>query len=339
MKARSSAIPTRRWWRTWSDLPFAAFDLVSMDYFLRARYSSAFPPATAITSRGCPYHSSAAPSRRPIYDHGFRAQSPERVLEEARLLRRGFWRAGKSATTTGSRWRLNRERVLWICEKFRQAGWAWSGRPSPPGNVDAELARAMKSAGCTSILYGVELRDDEILKKIRKGTTTALIRRGVDAAKAAGIDILNCVMLGFYWDTPETVRRTVEFAFELDAKLTQLFPSPCRCRARCTRVCFLNRGSSARRTGTALTASTASASTSPTSKATRSGRSCRKTSTRLLHPAGLSLDDGAAFAGLTGTISASRCGARGRCSFGRPPEGFTHKGTKGAKKEQRSIVG
>ncbi len=201
------------------DLPFPAFDLVSMDCFYESVFKR-FPAATTITSRGCPYHCVFCSFPQTIYDHGFRAQSPERVLEEARLLRRDF--GVREIRYDDDTFEVDRERVLRICEKFRQArlGLVWAPQ-CRPGNVDPELARAMRSAGCTFILYGVESGDDEILKRIRKGTTTALIRRGVDAAKSAGIDILNCVMLGFYWDTPETVRRTVEFAFELNAEFTQ----------------------------------------------------------------------------------------------------------------------
>jgi radical SAM superfamily enzyme YgiQ (UPF0313 family) len=84
-----------------------------------------------------------------------------------------------------------------------------------------EMAKALKKAGCVMVLYGVESGDDEILKKIKKSTTTSEIERGVKIAQKYGLDVLNCVMIGFYWDTPETIKRTIDFAFKLNAEFTQ----------------------------------------------------------------------------------------------------------------------
>jgi radical SAM superfamily enzyme YgiQ (UPF0313 family) len=73
----------------------------------------------------------------------------------------------------------------------------------------------------------VESGNDEILSSMRKKTTKDDIRRGVKIAKRYGLDVLNCVMLGFYWDTPQTVEETMRFAFELNAEFTQVStPTP-----------------------------------------------------------------------------------------------------------------
>jgi len=58
----------------------------------------------------------------------------------------------------------------------------------------------------------------EILEKIRKNTTKEELRRGVQDRKKIRTRCLNCVMLGFYWDTPATVEETMQFAFELNAE-------------------------------------------------------------------------------------------------------------------------
>ena len=52
-------------------------------------------------------------------------------------------------------------------------------------------------------------------------------RRGVKLAHEAGLEILNCIMLGFYWDTPETLKQSLDLAFQLDAEFTQFsIPTP-----------------------------------------------------------------------------------------------------------------
>ena len=39
--------------------------------------------------------------------------------------------------------------------------------------------------------------------------------------KAAGIDVHNCFILGFPWDTRETVERTIRYAYDLNAEFCQ----------------------------------------------------------------------------------------------------------------------
>ena len=77
------------------------------------------------------------------------------------------------------------------------------------------------------VLYGVESGNEEVLRHMRKNTTKDEIRRGVAIAKKHGIDVLNCIMLGFYWDTEETMEESMRFAFELNAEFTQVSaPTP-----------------------------------------------------------------------------------------------------------------
>jgi radical SAM superfamily enzyme YgiQ (UPF0313 family) len=204
-------------------LPLPAYDLLDLSKFYEAVFKR-FPAATMITSRGCPHRCVFCSFPQTIYSRKYRAQSPERVLEEVRYLVKE--RGVREIRFDDDCFEVDRARALRICELLEgeRLDLVWSAQ-CRPGNIDLELARAMKRAGCHFLLYGVESGDDGILKKIRKGTTVEAIRRGVKAAKDAGIDVLNCIMLGFYWDTPETIKKTIDFAFELNAEFTQ-FSTP-----------------------------------------------------------------------------------------------------------------
>ena len=93
--------------------------------------------------------------------------------------------------------------------------------------MDGEICQAFREAGCVMVLFGVESGNNDILKKIKKKTTVEEIRQGVMFAKKAGLEVLNCIMLGFYWDTPETLQQSLDLAFELDAEFTQFsIPTP-----------------------------------------------------------------------------------------------------------------
>jgi len=204
-------------------LPFPAYDLVDISKFYEAVFSH-FPTATGITSRGCPYKCVFCSFPKTIYSRKFRAQSPERVLEEAKYLKEKF--SVKAIRYDDDTFDIDTKRVLRICELFRKEklGIKWIIQ-SRPALMTYEIAKELKSAGCDMVLFGVESGDDKVLKAINKETTTEEIKRGVRNAQKAGLDILNCVMLGFYWDTEETIQKTIDFAFELNAEFTQ-FSTP-----------------------------------------------------------------------------------------------------------------
>lgn len=204
-------------------LPFPAYDLIDLSKFYESVFTR-FPTATAITSRGCPYKCTFCSFPQTIYSNKYRKQSPERVVAEAKYLTQKFGIRG--IRYDDDTFDIDKNRVVRICELFRKEKldlqWIIQSRPSL---MTEEIAKELKSAGCTLVLFGVESGDDQVLLKINKSTTTEEIRRGVRIAQKAGLEILNCIMLGFYWDTEETLNKTIQFAFELNAEFTQ-FSTP-----------------------------------------------------------------------------------------------------------------
>jgi anaerobic magnesium-protoporphyrin IX monomethyl ester cyclase len=74
----------------------------------------------------------------------------------------------------------------------------------------------MHDAGCRSISYGIESGDDEILKKMNKGTTVAQARDAVKWTNEAGIQAKGFFMMNFPGETIETTEKTIALAKELD---------------------------------------------------------------------------------------------------------------------------
>ncbi len=206
-------------------LPIPAYDLVDLGKFYESVFVK-FPAATMITSRGCPFNCIYCSYPQTIYGHRHRAMSPERVVKEMRYLVEEL--GVKEIRIDDDTFDINRQRVIDICKLIVETGLkvTFSVQSRPQLMTDEE-AKWLKKAGCRMVLYGVESGNDEILKHIRKKTTKDEIRRGVKIAKRHGLDVLNCVMLGFYWDNPETVEETMRFAFELNAEFTQMSaPTP-----------------------------------------------------------------------------------------------------------------
>lgn len=206
-------------------LPIPAYELLDLSKFYESVFVR-FPAATMITSRGCPFRCVFCAFPNTIYSHGFRAMSPGRVLAEVKYLVKDL--GVREIRFDDDTFEIDRKRALEICGLLRSErldlDWLVQCRPSL---LDPELAGAFRAAGCVMVLFGVESGDDGILRKIRKSTTTEEIRRGMAAARQAGLEVLNCIMLGFYWDTPETLEKSLDFACELNAEFTQFsIPTP-----------------------------------------------------------------------------------------------------------------
>ncbi len=200
-------------------LPFPAYDLVDFERYHESVFRRV-PAATMITSRGCPYHCNYCWFPQTIYGHKWRAQSAERVVAEMRHLHDEF--GVREIRVDDDIFELKRDRVLEICRRLQEKRldltWAPQCRPD---KMDPELLTEMKKAGCSRILYGCESASQEILDKMHKNGKVEDIENATTWTKAAGIDVHNCFILGFPWDTRETVERTIEYAYNLNAEFCQ----------------------------------------------------------------------------------------------------------------------
>ena len=82
--------------------------------------------------------------------------------------------------------------------------------------ITEDLVAKMKAAGTDYVAFGIESGDQDVLNKIPKGVTLDMIRSAVSLTKRAGITVTGFFMLGLVGDTKETMRKTIDFAKELD---------------------------------------------------------------------------------------------------------------------------
>ena len=88
--------------------------------------------------------------------------------------------------------------------------------------VTPRLLDAMKQAGCVAVNFGVESGDDQVLRAIRKGITTAQVERALTWARERGLMTTCNFMLGFPQETPAALENTRRF-MERIAPLTDSF--------------------------------------------------------------------------------------------------------------------
>ncbi len=200
-------------------LPFLAYHLLPWRrYKPHPPHGRASPFAAIITSRGCPYHCSYC--SKPVFGTKFRARSPLRVTDEIAYYRERF-HIGELAFYDDV-FTLDGKRAHGIAEGMLQKGlkipWTCETRVNL---VDRELLQHMKQAGCYAIAYGLESASPEILQTLSKNISLEQVEAAVRLTREAGIQTIGYFMLGSPGETPETVRRTIDFAKKLKLNFAQ----------------------------------------------------------------------------------------------------------------------
>ena len=209
-------------------LPFLAYHLLPWRrYKPHPPHGLALPFAAVVTSRGCPYR--CAYCSKPVFGSKFRAQSPERVVEEVAYLKEKF--GIKEIAFYDDVFTLDKKRAYSIAEGIIRKGvkisWTCEARVNL---VDKDLLRCMKRAGCYAIAYGIESASPEILDILHKDITLEQVAGAVRISREAGLQTVGYLMIGSPGETPETIIKTIELAKKLKLDFAQFsvttpFPS------------------------------------------------------------------------------------------------------------------
>jgi anaerobic magnesium-protoporphyrin IX monomethyl ester cyclase len=200
-------------------LPFPAYHLLPWKkYKPHPPHGMAMPFAAMVTSRGCPYH--CAYCSKPVFGSRFRAQSPERVVEEMAYLKRKF--GVKEIAFYDDSFTLDKKRVhaiaATIIDKGLKIAWTCETRVNL---VDEELLRHMNQAGCYAVAYGIESASPEIIRTLQKDITLEQVNKAVRDSHEAGLQVIGYFMLGSPGETTETIRQTIDFAKKLKVDFAQ----------------------------------------------------------------------------------------------------------------------
>jgi radical SAM superfamily enzyme YgiQ (UPF0313 family) len=164
------------------------------------------------TRRGCPMDCSYC-STRAIEGGLIRRRSPEAVVAWLKQLREAGARQFAFVDNT---FNLPPSYAKQLCRKIAEAGldldfWCIVY----PRNVDAELARLMREAGCTEASLGFESGSDLLLRGFNKHFTTAEVRAVSQAFADEGIAQRGFLLLGGPGETRETVEESLAFVDSL----------------------------------------------------------------------------------------------------------------------------
>jgi len=191
-------------------IPVPAHDLfLGHDY--RYAFARARPIAGIYVGYGCPYTCSFCITG----ELGSSVRPVDNVLAELRELARLGVRELFVQDQCFGQPRAPFEALLdaWVAEDLPFGWWTFTRVDV----LDRSLARKMKAAGCHTVILGVESASEEILANHRKGYGTDLVRRGFELAEQEGLRTAATFILGLPEETPDSIRRTIDFACSLPA--------------------------------------------------------------------------------------------------------------------------
>ena len=164
-----------------------------------------------ITSRGCSQRCIFC-SVRLCMGGKFRARSPENVVAEIEHWCEQGW---KNYEFQDDNFTSDMTRAKRICEAVvsKNLTIKWS---LPNGiradKVDRELLEKMKESGCFRIALGVESANNDVLRKIKKGTRIERVEETVEMMKQVGMELVGFFIVGHPTETYERFMESIEFA-------------------------------------------------------------------------------------------------------------------------------
>jgi radical SAM superfamily enzyme YgiQ (UPF0313 family) len=179
------------------------------------RYYERFGIESLQTKRGCPL--SCDYCTYPIIEGRVgRTRDPAAIVDEL------FGILEQQPTTrhvfvVDSVFNLPRSHAKAVCREMIERGSQipWTCYANPLG-FDEELAELMAQANCAGMEVGSDSGSDEVLERLRKGFTTAQIRKFHTLAQNAGLPDCHTFLLGTPGESFDDVLRTLDFVVDLD---------------------------------------------------------------------------------------------------------------------------
>jgi hopanoid biosynthesis associated radical SAM protein HpnJ len=171
------------------------------------------------TTRGCPAQCTFCLWPQTLSGHPWRKRSPESVASEMAKAKKLFPDV-KEFFFDDDTFNIQKARTIELCKHLKPLGLTWSCTSRV--TTDYETLKAQKEAGCRLLIVGYESGDPQILKNIKKGATVERARDFTRDCHKLGLVVHGDFILGLPGETKESIRRTIDFAKELDCETIQV---------------------------------------------------------------------------------------------------------------------
>ena len=182
-----------------------------------------YPMMMIITSRGCPFQCSFCVYPQVSHGQKYRARSVEDVVEEFEYTVHNFPEI-KEIGIEDDCFSIDKERVKKICELLVKRNVKIKWYCNVRGDLDYDLLKKMKKAGCRLVSVGFESGCQNILDNIHKGIKVERYYQFVKDAKRSGILVQGCFMIGNPGDESETLTQSYKFAKNINCDSVRFYP-------------------------------------------------------------------------------------------------------------------
>jgi radical SAM superfamily enzyme YgiQ (UPF0313 family) len=185
-------------------------------YLSRWRDSANMTSVHILGSRGCPFACSFCD--RTVTGRRVRYRDVEDVASEMLFLEKRY--SPDDIFYFDDLFTVNKKRVIALCqvlqEKNLRTFWSAQGRVD---TVDEEMLEAMKAAGCTELMFGVESGSNKILQFLVKGFTREKIIQAFDLCYRVGIKPGAYLIVGVPGETKQDILDTVSLVERIEPSL------------------------------------------------------------------------------------------------------------------------
>jgi radical SAM superfamily enzyme YgiQ (UPF0313 family) len=208
-------------------LPMPAYDLFPMEKYVGHTYWKNY--SETWNSRGCPaactfcYEWGQFDPRGNQDLKNYRFRSAKKVVDEMEILYNQY--GTRVIVMMDDTYNVSRKRMEETIEESlrRDLKMKWMPLGRAPYFIrDIDLFKDLKRAGCFMCLVGLEVADDEELKKIKKGITVEQVKETVAKLREAGIATVLTWMIGFEEDDEQKVKSRFAAVDEIDPDIIAL---------------------------------------------------------------------------------------------------------------------
>ncbi|MGV8074719.1 MAG: hopanoid biosynthesis associated radical SAM protein HpnJ [Syntrophobacteraceae bacterium] len=199
-----------------SVLPVYHRDLTMEKYFIGYLLH---PYVSFYTGRGCTSRCTFCLWPQTIGGHKYRTRSPEAVIRDLEQGKELFPQA-REWFLDDDTFTVDRARAIEISKGFKKLKLTWSCNARV--NIDYDTLKQLKSNGLRLLVVGFESGNQDILNRIRKGTTLQMAREFMKNCKRLDIKVHGTFILGLPVETRESIENTIRFAQEMDPYTIQV---------------------------------------------------------------------------------------------------------------------
>jgi len=206
-------------------LPLPAWHLLPMEKY--TLLGKPIKVAHVMASRGCPYGCSFCTTSY-FWGRKVRFRSASKVAEEVEYLYDKY--GARYVAFADDELTMNKRFIYDFVKEVKERGldlqFACGSRVD---HMTKDFMKFLFDNGCVILYFGVESASQETLDRVGKGIRVEQAKRVFEWKKELGGCALASFILGFPWETVDDMKRTVDFAIDLDpdyVQFTALTPYP-----------------------------------------------------------------------------------------------------------------